>query len=262
MTSSYITTSAPDEKSPFAANVMVHLQPQPIHSNIIEHQQHHVITSQHSLSGGDHHIISARDSGRAGHDDEEEDEEEHHPEEDEGPQDCENVEYLTSNMHHDTGLVDMDNVGHHHTSAQNDMRHRSIVVSTSGPAVPSIGHSSSIGNRTGLATKRRLEIPRVDDDDEDTDQYEPGGVDPLDAPDELTGQTFFGAQASKFPSINRTIDHSSEIIALRKKLMIREFELVQQKHQLEIELLQKELEFKRAQHQKIIACLNKKLCQK
>lgn len=246
LTNSYITTTAPDDKSPFAANVMVHLEPQPIHNNIMDHQQHHVITSQHSIGGGDHILSNSKDIN-----DEEDEEEEEESHEVEGQQDCENVEYLSSNMHHDTGLIDMDTVV---GNDQSNVRHRTIVVSTGG------GATSAIGNRTGLTVKRRLEIPRVDDEDgEEDEHYEQG--DPLEDQDELAS-AFFGAQASKFPSINRTVDHNKEIILLRKKLMIREFQLVQQKHQLEIELLQKDLEYKKAQHQKIIECLNKKLYKK
>lgn len=244
LTSSYITTSAPDEKSPFAANVMVHLQQQPLHTNVIDHQQHQVITSQHNLEQDKDH-----------QEDEEDDDEEENPDED-GQPDCDNVEYLSSNMHHDTGLIQLENVVHHTQSARNNTQHRSIVVSTSGGI--SADHMSSTGNRIRLAPKRQLEIPRVDDDDEDDENYEED--DPLES--QLGGPTFFAAQASKFPSINRSIDNHKEIIMLRKKLMIREFEMVQQKHQLEIEILQRDLEFKKTQHQKIIECLNKKLSQK
>lgn len=221
---------------------MVHLQPQPILATSIDNQ-HPAITSQHTHGGAEHSISTIGKDEDDGDDDEDQTEEE-------GQQDCENIEYLSTNMHHDAGILEMNSVGHEPV-----VRHRSILVSTSGGPVTA-GHSSSTGIRNGM--KRRLELPRIDDDDDADDHYEE--TNPLEITDDLpTGQTFFGAQPSRFPSVNRTVDNDREIVALRKKLMMREFELVQQKHLLEIEVLQKDLLYKRAQHQKIIECLNKQL---
>lgn len=243
MTSSYITTSAPDEKSPFAANVMVHLQPQPIHTNVANHQQHHVITSQHTMIE-DEQMMSSNHTDK-----DDQVDEEHH--EETGQQECENIEYLSNNMNHETEMLEMDQASHEHPGS-NNVRHRSM-VSTSNAGNP------VVINRPGLTVKRRrLEIPQIEDEDDEEDDY----VDPLDVSDEPIGGQFFGAQASQYPSVNRRVDSDREIVALRKQLMIREFELVQQKHRMEMELLKREMEYKKAHHLKVIECLNKQLRRK
>lgn len=83
----------------------------------------------------------------------------------------------------------------------------------------------------------------------------------------------FGASASRYPSVNRGLDNQREILQLRKQLMLREFEMVrqrhglemeqrEQRHRIEMEMLQRDMDFKREQHQKIVQCLNKRLRQK
>lgn len=59
------------------------------------------------------------------------------------------------------------------------------------------------------------------------------------------------------------LNENSEIVKLKKDLMIREHESIQEmrreKHCLEMELLRCDLEFKKIEHRKKLECLDKKL---
>lgn len=52
---------------------------------------------------------------------------------------------------------------------------------------------------------------------------------------------------------------SKEIIKLQKTLMMRQFEMLQERHNLEMEILQNELEFKKIEHRKKLELMDKKL---
>lgn len=91
--------------------------------------------------------------------------------------------------------------------------------------------------------------------------------------DQCGSEQYFNASDSRYPSVNRELDNHKEILALRKQLMVREFEMVQQKHRLEMEQLeqkhslemelrQRDLDYKREQHHKTMQCLNKRLLEK
>lgn len=52
---------------------------------------------------------------------------------------------------------------------------------------------------------------------------------------------------------------SSEIVKLQKNLMMREFEMLQERHSIEMEILKNELEFKKIEHLKKLKYMDKKL---
>lgn len=100
-------------------------------------------------------------------------------------------------------------------------------------------------------------------------------------PEEIDTEQYFDTTMS--PSVSRryaskvpgtpVLDDHRELLELRKQLMMREFELVQQqhraqterqrqRHQLEMELLQRELSHKRLQHDTTMLILNQQLREK